>query len=148
MSERTPYDGQPYYCATCGCAAYQIVEVHGEENARKLTACLETKEAASRPRRPLIEDTWRPAPSRPLLRSPVLMSGRRQRATVASGRAPMMCFVVSAVVAAIISLGFAYNFYWKGYTTGYKDGLAYGKEKLDEYHEYTIKNLRSLGVKR
>ena len=38
------------------------------------------------------------------------------------------------------------TFIGKGYTTEYKDRLAYDGEQLDEYHEYTIKNLRSLGI--
>ena len=32
-----------------------------------------------------------------------------------------------------------------GYSIGYTEGLEYGTKGLHDYHEYTMKNLRSLG---
>ena len=40
MSERTPYDGQPYYCATCGCGLGEFMA------CEEVDCLLETKEAA------------------------------------------------------------------------------------------------------
>jgi hypothetical protein len=34
--------------------------------------------------------------------------------------------------------------YGVGYVRGYKAGMAYGMEKLEDYHQHTLTNLRSM----
>ena len=34
--------------------------------------------------------------------------------------------------------------YYRGYRIGYVAGLAYGEKGLQEYHEYTLNNIKSL----
>jgi hypothetical protein len=53
--------------------------------------------------------------------------------------------MISWIIAGVwIGFVLGYVAYHVGYWRGYKGGLAYGMDKLADYHEYTIKNLRGL----
>jgi hypothetical protein len=45
-----------------------------------------------------------------------------------------------------IGIGFVLGhiIYHVGYVRGYKAGLAYGMDKLADYHQYTMTNLRGM----
>jgi hypothetical protein len=47
-------------------------------------------------------------------------------------------------IIAGVWVGFvvAYIIYHVAYVRGYTAGLAYGMEKLEDYHQYTLKNLQ------
>jgi hypothetical protein len=54
--------------------------------------------------------------------------------------------MISWIIAGTwIGFVIAYVTYHIGYVRGYKAGLAYGIEKLEDYHQYTLTNLRGLG---
>jgi hypothetical protein len=47
---------------------------------------------------------------------------------------------------AIVSVTYTISmvFYYRGYYIGYKEGLDYGLKGLEDYHQHTMHNLKSL----
>jgi hypothetical protein len=61
---------------------------------------------------------------------------------VRRGRIKMINWIIAGVWIGFV---IAYVTYHIGYVRGYKAGLAYGMEKLEDYHQHTLTNLRGLG---
>lgn len=50
---------------------------------------------------------------------------------------------VASLSVFAVALAYMYG-YHIGYYRGYKDGIQYGAKQLQDYHEYTMGNLRKL----
>jgi hypothetical protein len=52
-----------------------------------------------------------------------------------------MIWIIAGFGAVVVT---AYIAYHVGYVRGYSAGMAYGMDKLEDYHQHTIKNMQSL----
>ncbi len=53
----------------------------------------------------------------------------------------MIYYIEIGIGTAILGIFVAYGI---GHVRGYSEGLAYGRKALEDYHEHTMKNIKSL----